>query len=92
MDNYKYIKYLYIILLIQCFVLSAETGFAQEQQDIQLASEYVTKGEKEKALLVYQQLVKKNENIPFVHNPYFNLLVDMGKFNEAEDYLEKPSI
>ncbi len=65
------------------------TGFAQEQQDIQLASEYVTKGEKEKALLVYQQLVKKNENIPFVHNPYFNLLVDMGKFNDAEDYLEK---
>ncbi len=89
MDNYKYIKYLYIILLIQCLLLCAQTAFAQEQQDIQLASEYVTKGEKEKALLVYQQLVKKNENIPFVHNPYFNLLIDMGKFDEAEDYLEK---
>jgi tetratricopeptide (TPR) repeat protein len=70
-------------------MVCGQSGFAQEQQDIQLASEYVTKGEKEKALLVYQQLVKKNENIPFVHNPYFNLLIDMGKFNEAEDYLEK---
>jgi tetratricopeptide (TPR) repeat protein len=89
MDNYKNIRYLYIILLIQSLLLCADSSFAQDQQDIQLASEYITKGEKEKALLVYQQLVKKNENIPFVHNAYLNLLIDMGKFNEAEDYLEK---
>ena len=66
-----------------------QTGFAQDRQDIQLASEYVTKGEKEKALLIYQQLVKKNENLPFVHGNYINLLIDMGKFGEAEDYLER---
>jgi tetratricopeptide (TPR) repeat protein len=89
MDNYNYIKYLYIILLIQSLTLCGFRGFAQDRQDIQLANEYVTKGEKEKALLMFQQLVKKNENIPFVHTSYFNLLVDMGKFNEAEDYVEK---
>src|SRR6187402_152454 len=89
MDNYKYIKYLYIILLIQGLTLCAYNGFAQDQQDIQLANEYVTKGEKEKALLAFQQLVKKNENIPFVHTSYINLLIDMGKFNEAEGYVEK---
>jgi len=89
MDNYNYIKFLYIILLIQGITLCAQTGFAQDQQDIQLANEYLNKGEKEKALQVLQQLVKKNENIPFVHTSYFNLLVDMGKYNEAEDYLEK---
>jgi tetratricopeptide (TPR) repeat protein len=70
-------------------VLCGYTGFAQDRQDIQLANEYMTKGEKEKALLVFQQLVKKNENIPFVHTSYFNLLVDMGKFDEAEDYVER---
>ena len=89
MDNYNYIKFLYIILLIQGITLCAQTGFAQDQQDIQLANEYLNKGEKEKALQILQQLVKKNENIPFVHTSYFNLLVDMGKYNEAEDYLEK---
>lgn len=89
MLNYNYIKYLYIILLIQSLVLCGYTGFAQDRQDIQLANEYMTKGEKEKALLVFQQLVKKNENIPFVHTSYFNLLVDMGKFDEAEDYVER---
>ena len=89
MDNYNYIKYLYIILLIQSLVLCGYTGFAQDRQDIQLANEYIAKGEKEKALLVFQQLVKKNENIPFVHTSYFNLLVDMGKFDEAEDYVER---
>ena len=65
------------------------TGFAQDRTDIQLASEYVTKGEKEKALLIFQQLIKKNENLPFVHGNYINLLIEMGKFNEAEDYLER---
>lgn len=89
MTNYNYIKYLYIILLIQGVTLCAYTGFAQDRQDIQLASEYTSKGEKDKALLVYQQLIKKNENIPFVHTAYFNLLIDMGKFSEAEDYVEK---
>jgi tetratricopeptide (TPR) repeat protein len=89
MANSNYIKYLYIILLIQGLTLCVHNGFAQDQQDIQLANEYVTKGEKEKALLVFQQLVKKNENIAFVHTSYLNLLIDMGKFNEAEDYVEK---
>ncbi len=70
-------------------MLCGYTGFAQDRQDIQLANEYITKGEKEKALLVFEQLVKKNENIPFVHTSYFNLLVDMDKFEEAENYVER---
>jgi TolA-binding protein len=89
MDNYKYIKYLYIILLIQCIHPCANIVFAQDQQDIQLANEYISKGEKEKALVVFQQLSKKNENIPFIHTAYLNLLNDMGKFGDGEDYLEK---
>jgi len=70
-------------------VLCGYTSFAQDRQDIQLANEYIAKGEKEKALLVFQQLVKKNENIPFVHNSYLNLLIDMAKFSEGEDYVER---
>ncbi|MEY4930426.1 MAG: hypothetical protein RI909_1150, partial [Bacteroidota bacterium] len=89
MGNYNYIRYLYIILLIQGITLCGCNLFAQDRQDIQLANEYITKGEKNKALLIFQELVKKNENIPFVHNAYFNLLVDMGKFSEGENYVER---
>jgi len=89
MDNYNYIKYLYIILLIQSLLICGHIGFAQDRQDIQLANEYVAKGDKEKALVMFSQLVKKNENIAFVHTAYFNLLIDMGKFSEAEDYVER---
>jgi len=89
MTNYYYIKYLYIILLIQSILICSHHLHAQEKQEIQLAAEYVNKGDKEKALLLYEQLVKKPENIPFVHASYFNLLLDMNKFAEAESYLEK---
>ena len=47
------------------------------------------KGEKEKAVTLYEQLAKKNENVPLIHNNYFNLLLDGGKFAQAEEYVEK---
>jgi tetratricopeptide (TPR) repeat protein len=90
MDNYYNIKYIYIIIIIQILLVSGyKYAFGQEQQDIQLANEYLSKGEKDKALLMYEQLIKKNENIPYVHSNYLNLLIDMEKFSEAENYLEK---
>lgn len=32
---------------------------------------------------------QKNENIPLIHNNYFNVLLDAGRFSQAEDYVEK---
>ncbi|MCW5910579.1 MAG: tetratricopeptide repeat protein [Cyclobacteriaceae bacterium] len=58
-------------------------------QEIQIANEYLLKGEKEKAITLYEQLAKKNENTPHIHNNYFNLLLDAGRFAQAEDYVEK---
>lgn len=62
---------------------------AQEVQEIQIANEYFSAGEKEKALEAYQALAKNFLNIPSIHNNYFNLLISMGKFKQAEDYVEK---
>lgn len=90
MGNYNYIKYIYIIILIHslciCVFLPVH---AQDLQDIQIANEYLSKGDKEKALTMYEQLSKKNENIPFIHSNYLNLLTTLGKFDEAENYVEK---
>jgi tetratricopeptide (TPR) repeat protein len=89
MDNYNYKNYIYKIILICCLPLWINFSVAQDRQDIQIANEYLSKGDKEKALLLFQQLVKKNENIPFIHTNYLNLLIDIGKYEEAESYLDK---
>jgi Tfp pilus assembly protein PilF len=90
--NYYYLKFKYYIIRIQVALFCAllySPIFAQDVQEIQIANKYILKGEKEKAIALYEQLAKKNENIPLIHNNYFNLLVDGGKFAQAEDYVEK---
>ena len=73
-----------------CVFLSSYAGLAQDRDSsIILAKEYQLKGEKEKALDVYQNLAKSPENIPLIHNDYLNLLLDMGKYKEAEEYTER---
>lgn len=64
-------------------------AFGQDVQEVQIANEYNLKGQKDKALSMYQQLAKKNENIPLIHANYFNLLLDLGNYNEAEEYVER---
>jgi TolA-binding protein len=64
-------------------------SFAQDTNEIQIANEYLAKGEKQKALSMYEALAKSPENIPSIHDNYLNLLLDMGKFKDAENYVEK---
>jgi tetratricopeptide (TPR) repeat protein len=64
-------------------------AFGQDVQEIQIANEYNWKGQKDKALSLYEQLAKKNENIPLIHANYFNLLLDLGNYDEAESYVER---
>ncbi len=60
-----------------------------QDSEIRIANEYFLKGDKEKALAMYQSLSKNVDNIPAIHANYFNLLLDMGKYKEAEDYVER---
>lgn len=90
-NNYN-IKFKIIIKIIQIIFicgLLTNTSFAQDLQEIQIANEYVLKGQKEKALSLYEQLAKKNENIQLIHANYFNLLIDIGNFSQAESYIER---
>jgi tetratricopeptide (TPR) repeat protein len=66
-----------------------QPAFGQDVQEIQIANEYNLKGQKDKALALYEQLAKKNENIPLIHTNYLNLLLDVGNYNKAEDYVER---
>ncbi len=91
-NNNYYIKYIYIIIRIQALFLCGlimQPAFGQDVQEIQIANEYNSKNQKDKALALYEELAKKNENIPLIHTNYLNLLLDVGDFNKAENYVER---
>src|SRR5258705_3740302 len=70
-----------LLLIIPCW--------AQDTQEIQIANEYLSRGEKLKALEAYQALVKNPINVPLVHANYFALLLTTSHYREAQNYLEK---
>lgn len=91
-DNFNNIYFKYLIVLIGSIFtcsISGTTLFGQDLQEIQIANEYMNQGQKDKALAQYEQLVKKNENIPLIHTNYLNLLLDAGQYKEAEQYVER---
>jgi outer membrane protein assembly factor BamD (BamD/ComL family) len=65
------------------------TPYAQDETDVRLANEYLAKGEKEKALLVFEALAKRPEFQPQVHDAYLQTMIDLGRFREAENYVER---
>lgn len=58
------------------FILLSFSGFSQNQSEIQLANEYLLKGDKRKALEIFRDLAKNDVNVPFIHNNYLNTLLD----------------
>ncbi len=64
---------------------------AQKQDEIQLANEYLLKGDKKKSLELYKELSKQEANHPYIYNNYFNLLLDLSAFDEAQRFLQRLS-
>jgi len=66
-------------------------SIGQNQSEIQLANEYLLKGDKKKAAELYRDLAKQDFNTPFVYNNYLTVLLDLGAYDEAGAYLKKLS-
>lgn len=95
MTNYKYYIY-YLIntisprsILITLLVLLFHFSFGQNQSEIQLANEYLLKGDKKKAVELYRELSKQDANNSFIYNNYINALLDLGAYDEAQGFLKK---
>ncbi|MEX1240389.1 MAG: tetratricopeptide repeat protein [Cyclobacteriaceae bacterium] len=94
MTNYNYIN-IYIILIntrvvfFTAFLLLSISVAGQNHSEIQLANEYLVKGDKKKAFELYKDLSRAESNIPMIHNNYLNLMIDIGVFDDAVDYLKK---
>ena len=72
-----------------CLLWNTPLYLLAQDSEIRIANEYFLKGDKEKALAMYQQISRNTDNTAAIYNNYFNLLLDMGKYKEAEDYVEK---
>lgn len=94
MTNYYYYN-IYIILIntrvvfLTGFLLLPLLASGQNHADIQLANEYLVKGDKKKAIELYKDLSRSEANIPLIHNNFLNLMIDMGTFEDAQNYLKK---
>jgi tetratricopeptide (TPR) repeat protein len=75
-----------LIFVMLSMVLST---YAQQNDNIRLANQYYEQGELQKALSIYQELVKDPENVPFIHENYLELLINGEEIKQAEQYLEK---
>lgn len=71
------------------FVLMSFSLISQNQPEIQLANEYLLKGDKAKAVEIFKELVKNDVNVPYVHNNYLNTLLDLNQTGEAQAYLKR---
>ncbi|HBH24283.1 MAG TPA: hypothetical protein DDY13_12770 [Cytophagales bacterium] len=62
---------------------------AQNHSNIDLANQYYEQGEIDKAIEIYEQLARNPKNIPLIHQNYFSILINNGRYEEAEDYIKK---
>jgi len=73
-----------------CVLFFPSSLMAQHaDDDVQLANEYLLKGDKKKALELYRELSKREDNTSFIYNNYVNVLIDLGLYDEAQTFLKK---
>jgi predicted Zn-dependent protease len=75
----------YLLIIILFFAFSQHV-FAQNNE-LQLARQYTTNGEQQKALDIYQKLFKQDNEAYF--QSYFNALTGFKKYDEAEAAAKK---
>lgn len=79
----------YSLCALSCIIIINHSSVAQTNDPVQIAKEYYNQGEFEKAQSEFQKLARSKRNIPRIHDTYFNLLLTLEDFGEAEKYLKK---
>ena len=77
--------------LLMVYVLAAGLNFlrAQDLNDINLANEYYSLGEIEKASELYEKLARDRRNIALIHSNYFEILLSTAEYDKAEKYIDR---
>lgn len=77
-------------LLLSILLTSCCVGlYAQSKSDLSLASQYYRDGNCEKAISIYEKLSKSNANNESYYSNYFNCLLELNDFSQAEKLTKK---
>ncbi|MEN7547710.1 tetratricopeptide repeat protein [Rapidithrix thailandica] len=80
-------KLLFIVVLLYLSI-SLRPVYAQDK-DIELAYEYYTNNELEKAASIYEKLVRREQNLAAVHKYYLDVLIRLKQYKDANKYLSR---
>ena len=75
-------------IILGLLLISFYNTLAQDNEKIQLANEYYSHGDVDKALVLFEELSKDAENLPLIHNSYLFLLIENQHFDDAGKYLK----
>ena len=75
--------------LIVVFLLTSAFAFSQ-QSNYQIAYQYFLKGEFDKAIVLYEELIDKNFSVTY-YTPYFTSLLKVESYYKAENLAKKLS-
>ncbi len=81
-NSYRYPIFFFAFIFLQL------NAFSQDNT-LELANEYYSNNEYEKAIELYEKLVRRKDNISKVHDNYFDALLRVEDYKEAEKYLKK---
>ena len=84
MINFEQMKWFCIYVFI---VFASFSKLFAQDNDLQLAKQFSANGEQQKALDIYQKLYKQDNDQ--YYNIYFNCLLGLKKFDEAENITKK---
>ncbi len=83
----------YLKWFLACFLwgLLASPGFSQilENKDYQLAEEYFTQQEYDKAKLLYERLARNNRYLSTLYRNYLTTLFQLKEFKDAEKLVDR---
>lgn len=77
-----------ISILVILSIMISRASFAQDIEQINLANEYYSVGDVDKALELYEKLARNSRNIPIIHQHYFELLLSTDNVKAAERYID----
>jgi tetratricopeptide (TPR) repeat protein len=83
---------MYTKIIVFTLLIIGLTNFnasAQEALDLELAEEYYSRQEYEKATELYDKLSNSNRNLPLIYKNYLKALFELKNFKEAEKLIKK---
>ena len=77
------------LLLFLPLLLCSISVIAQDMESVNLANEYFQSGEYDKAKEIYDKLARDKNNIPLIHNNYFEVMLTKGDYDQAMKYIDR---